>query len=247
MDNSFSYMSALMIGLLGSAHCIGMCGGIVNALGFALSNNLQKASRPSYIVFLYNMGRILSYAVAGAMVGLFGWLVQDMGNLFGLALRLLAGLMLIAMGLYIAGWWRVLVHLENIGGRLWRYLQPIGNKLVPVKHRWQALLLGIIWGWLPCGLVYSALTLAVTMASWQQSAFMMLMFGAGTLPALLISGSLSVRFKYWLQQSVVRGGVGLVLISFGVWTVILPIYHSFPGNSSGHEQNYHQGQYEKIK
>ena len=240
MSNSFSYTSALMIGLLGSVHCIGMCGGIMNALGFALNNNLESTSRPSYIVLFYNFGRILSYSLAGALVGMFGWLLQDMGSLFGLTLRLLAGLMLIAMGMYIAGWWQVLVHLEKIGGKLWRYLQPVGNRLIPVKARWQALLLGIIWGWLPCGLVYSTLALASTTASWQQSALTMLMFGIGTLPAMLLTGSLSHRFKRWLQQSTVRSAVGLVLIAFGIWTVILPLYHVMSGHNHGHSQSEHQ-------
>jgi len=236
MSGSVSYASALMIGLLGSVHCIGMCGGIMNALGFALQNNAKNTPPPTHIVFLYNTGRIMSYSLAGALVGMFGWLLQDMGSLFGVALRVFAGLMLIAMGMYIAGWWRVLVHLEKIGGKVWRYLQPAGNKLIPVTYRWQALLLGFIWGWLPCGLVYSTLVLASTTTSWQQSALTMLIFGIGTLPAMLITGNLSYRFKNWLQQSMVRNTVGLVLIAFGIWTVILPLYHSM----SGHDHSQHQ-------
>ena len=236
MSGSVSYASALMIGLLGSVHCIGMCGGIMNALGFALQNNVENSPCSIHFVLLYNVGRIISYSLAGALVGMFGWLLQDMGSLFGVALRIFAGLMLIAMGMYIAGWWRVLVYLEKIGGKVWRYLQPAGNKLLPVRYRWQALLLGFIWGWLPCGLVYSTLVFASTTTSWQQSALTMLIFGIGTLPAMLITGNLSTRFKNWLQQSMVRNAVGLLLIAFGVWTVILPLYHSV----SGHSQSQHQ-------
>ena len=238
MSDSFSYASALLVGLLGSVHCIGMCGGIMNALGFALQPNVENTTRPAILVLLYNVGRIMSYSLAGALVGIFGWLLQDMGNLFGLALRVLAGLMLIAMGMYVAGWWRVLVHLEKIGGKVWRYLQPVGNKLVPVKYQWQALCLGIIWGWLPCGLVYSTLALASTTASWQQSALTMCIFGIGTLPAMLITRNVSYRFKNWLQQSMVRNAVGLVLIAFGVWTMILPLYHSMLGYKHNQQQQH---------
>ncbi len=222
MDASLSYISAFIIGLLGGAHCIGMCGGLMNALCFAVPQQRSPRQR-NIILLLYNLGRIVSYSIAGALIGSLGWWLQNQGSAIGPVLRIIAGVMLIAMGLYLAGWWRILTHLENLGAHLWKYLQPIGNKLMPVTQPWQALMLGIIWGWLPCGLVYSTLTLAAAEASWQQSALIMASFGAGTLPVMLLTGIFAQHVKAWIQKSSVRRVSAIMIIIFGIWTLATPL------------------------
>ena len=235
INEPLSFTSAFIIGLLGGAHCIGMCGGIMNALSFAIPEQQRSAGQVTSILLLYNVGRIFSYSIAGAIVGLLGGYLQQTGSQVGPALRIVAGLMLIAMGLYLAGWWRGLTYLEKLGGHLWKYLQPIGNRLMPVTGPSQALFLGFLWGWLPCGLVYSALTWSVTAAHWQQSAFIMLCFGLGTLPAMLLTGVFARQVKTWIQKTSVRNIAALFIIGFGMWTIGWVLVN----HGSGHDSSHH--------
>jgi len=234
-----TYSSAFIIGLLGGAHCVGMCGGIMNALSFAIPETSRRTGQVSSTLLLYNVGRIVSYSIAGAVVGLLGGYLQQTGSQVGPALRIIAGLMLIAMGLYLAGWWRGLTYLEKLGGYLWKYLQPIGKRLMPVTRPSQALFLGFVWGWLPCGLVYSALTWSVTATHWQQSAVIMFCFGLGTLPAMLLTGAFSHQVKTWIQKTSVRNIAALFIIGFGVWTIgwVLAHHGSAHGTSLQHTSN----------
>jgi len=224
-DPVITLTSAFIIGLLGGAHCIGMCGGIMNALSFALPEQQRKPRSALPTLLLYNSGRIFSYSVAGALVGGLGMLLQGPIGILGPGLRIFAGLMLIAMGLYLAGWWRGLVHLEKLGGHVWKRLQPLGNRLMPVTRPSQALLLGALWGWLPCGLTYSTLTLAVSTGSWHQAALVMTSFGLGTLPVMLASGVFAHQLKNWIQKKLVRNTAAILVIGFGIWTIASPLSH----------------------
>ena len=231
-----SYTAAFAVGLLGGAHCIGMCGGIMNALSFAIPEQQRARSQVLAMLLLYNAGRIVSYSIAGAIAGLLGGYLQQTGSQAGPVLRILAGLMLVAMGLYLAGWWRGLTRLEILGGYFWKYLQPLGQRLMPVTKPSQVLLLGFIWGWLPCGLVYSALTWSVTASHWQQSALIMLSFGLGTLPALMLTGVFAHQVKIWIQKTSVRNIAALFIIGFGIWTLSWTFYH-LSNHSHSHTQN----------
>jgi len=218
--------TAFSLGFLGGAHCIGMCGGLMSALSFAIPE--RQATRRLLILLTYNLGRILSYAAIGALFGWLGYLSGDHP-----ALRIIAGLLLVAMGLYLANWWHGLRVLEKLGAKAWRFIQPLGKNLMPVRHPGQALLLGAIWGWLPCGLVYSALALASTQADTVQSAATMLFFGLGTLPAVLAGGLLAERVKQLVQNRGLRIVFALAIIAFGLWT----IYMGLP-QSEGHHHHH---------
>jgi len=223
-DPVITITSAFVIGLLGGVHCAGMCGGIMNALCFAMPKHPQSKTRISLTLILYNLGRVFSYSLAGAMVGGIGMLLQGPSGILGAELRIFAGLMMIAMGLYLAGWWRGLAHLESLGNHVvWRHVQPVTNKLMPVNKAWQALVLGMLWGWLPCGLVYSTLTLAGAAGHWQQSALIMASFGLGTVPVMLLTGAFATQFKAWVQKTAVRNIAALLIIAFGVWTISPPL------------------------
>ncbi len=237
-DPVITIASAFIIGLLGGVHCVGMCGGIMNALCFAMPKQQQSKARTSLTLILYNLGRVFSYSMAGAMIGGLGMLLQGPAGVLGPGLRIFAGLMMIAMGLYLAGWWRGLVHLESFGNHvLWRHVQPITNKLMPVTKSWQALLLGLLWGWLPCGLVYSTLTLAGAVGHWQQSALIMASFGLGTVPVMLLTGAFASQFKTWIQKTAVRNIAALLVIAFGIWTAAPPLIHL----SGGHNHQQESG------
>ncbi|MBQ0721402.1 MAG: sulfite exporter TauE/SafE family protein [Gammaproteobacteria bacterium] len=207
------------IGLLGAGHCFAMCGGIASALGFASEKGSSR-----YIV-AYNLGRVLSYACAGGAVASLGY---ASANYLALAplLRGIAGLLLIAMGLTMAGWWRGLSYLERAGSVLWRRLQPLGQRLLPVRSVRSAILLGLVWGWLPCGLVYTALAYAATAQTPLLGMAQMAAFGCGTLPAVLLGGLSLGRLGELLRSHNFRLVFALLLMAYGLWT-LLPVVLSY--------------------
>jgi sulfite exporter TauE/SafE len=209
-----SLISAFLVGLLGGGHCVGMCGGIVGAVSLSLPG--QKP-RPSFQL-AYNAGRIASYTLAGALAGLLGASSLFLQHLLPIekGLYLVASLMLVALGLYLAGWWRGVLVLEKAGGLLWKRLQPLSRHLLPVRNVRQGFALGMVWGWLPCGLVYSVLVAALATGSAWNGAALMLAFGLGTLPTLLAMGLAAVRLKSFLQTAWVRQASGLLVLVFGV-------------------------------
>ncbi|EJN38401.1 hypothetical protein PMI38_02130 [Pseudomonas sp. GM84] len=218
--------SALILGLLGGGHCLGMCGGLMGALTLAIPP--EQRARRAQLLLAYNLGRILSYACAGLLLGLAGWAVAS--SPAALALRVVAALLLIAMGLYLAGWWSGLTRIEVLGRGLWRHIQPVASRLLPVSSLPRALLLGALWGWLPCGLVYSTLLWAASQGNAGYSAALMLAFGLGTWPVLLATGLAAERVNIVLRRRSVRMAGGLLVILFGIWTLPGPHQHWLMGH-----------------
>ncbi|MDP1607527.1 MAG: sulfite exporter TauE/SafE family protein [Rhodocyclaceae bacterium] len=209
MDNAF--LALFIVGLLGGGHCAGMCGGIVGAL--SLQAPQGRASVTLHLA--YNGGRIASYALAGLLAGLLG---QVVGNLMPMqhGLYLFASLMLIALGLYLLGMTQLLAPVERGGQALWKRIQPLTRRFLPVQGVAQALPLGLLWGWLPCGLVYSALATALASGSAGQGALLMLAFGLGTLPNLLLAGLLLARFRRFAQARATRVVSGVLVLTYGI-------------------------------
>ena len=207
-------LSAFIVGLLGGVHCAGMCGGIVGALSFGLPDSGRRWS----ILIAYNIGRISSYTVAGALMGALGFYfsgllpVQTAQRL----LLTLAGLFLILLGLYLAGWWNALSRVERFGGLLWRRIEPLGRGLLPVRSVRQGFALGLLWGWLPCGLVYSALVWTVAAGGALEGASLMFAFGLGTLPNLLLMGVAAAQLHRWVRNPAIRAIAGALVILFGL-------------------------------
>lgn len=211
------FLTALALGLLGGGHCIGMCGGLMGALTLAIPAEQRRGWTLWRVLLGYNLGRIASYSLAGALLGSLGWLIQDLG--LGQGLRVVAGLLMIAMGLYLANWWAGLTRIERLGRGLWKHIEPRARKLLPVTRLPQAILLGSLWGWLPCGLVYSTLVWASSQGDAALSAGLMATFGLGTLPTLLATGLLANRMMALLRKRLVRITAGLLIILFGIWTI----------------------------
>ncbi|MEW6513195.1 MAG: sulfite exporter TauE/SafE family protein [Pseudomonadota bacterium] len=209
MENGL--LALFIVGLLGGGHCAGMCGGIVGAL----SLQSPQGGAAVLVHLAYNFGRIGSYVLAGLLAGLLG---QAAGNLLALqnVLYLVASLMLIAMGLYLLGITQFLAPLERGGQALWQCIQPLTKRFLPVRGVAQALPLGLLWGWLPCGLVYSALTTALASGSAGKGALLMLAFGLGTLPNLLLAGLLLARFRRFAQARATRVVSGLLVLAYGI-------------------------------
>ncbi|WP_308368240.1 MULTISPECIES: sulfite exporter TauE/SafE family protein [unclassified Microbulbifer] len=224
--------AALAIGFLGSSHCIGMCGGIAGALGMAVPGR-----RPAWSQLIgYSAGRLGSYALMGALAGALGAaILPALGPL-----RLVAGLMLVAMALYIAGIWRGLVWLERGGAYLWRYLQPLSAKLLPVRSAGSAVALGSLWGWLPCGLVYSALTFALAQGGSLRAALAMLAFGLGTVPAMLATGAAAAKVRSFVRRPAVRLLFAGLILLFGLWTLWGAVGHGAHGASAEADSVHHE-------
>jgi hypothetical protein len=221
MTAELSIAAAFMIGLLGSTHCVGMCGGIVGALTMGLPDAVRQSPlRLLPYLLTYNAGRLASYSLAGLIVGL---LTATAGNLFQMQFPiggLVGGVFMIALGIYIAGWYPTLQSLEKLGGKFWKQIEPFGRKLMPVKTLPQAMGLGFLWGWLPCGLVYSTLAWSATAASAAQSALLMFAFGLGTLPMLLTMGGLAHKLQRITQMKSTRYIAGILLVAFGVMILV---------------------------
>lgn len=206
------FLALFLVGLLGGTHCVGMCGGIVGAL------SMGAQARWS-MLFAYNTGRILSYGAAGAIAGALG--AASLGLEGQVPIRLilyfLANLMLVALGFYLLGVTRTLAFTERAGQHLWRRIQPLTKRFLPARTVGQAFPLGLLWGWLPCGLVYSALASSLTAGSAGRGALMMLAFGLGTLPNLLLAGILLARLNEFVRRPAVRMFSGLLVLGFGIY------------------------------
>ncbi len=210
-----SYFAAFAMGLFSSIHCIGMCGSIIGTLTLSLKPEIRnkKSTLFSYVLN-YNLGRICSYTVAGLLVGFAGTLFTlPFGTEQGhRALQILSAILMTAAGFYIAGWFPRFAYIEKAGSRFWKLIEPFGRRLIPVSTRFQAYLFGMVWGWLPCGLVYAALALAATAGDPFRSAMTMLAFGFGTLPAVIGVGIMTDILTKLSRMKRFKQVVGLLLV-----------------------------------
>ena len=212
-----SLLTALLAGLLGGVHCVGMCGGIVAAFSFR-----ADGSRPPFRLHLaYNLGRVTSYVIFGALAGALGASLKLADFVpMQTALFVLAQAVMILLGLYLAGFNQWVLVFERAGGVLWRKVKPLFQKLLPVNTVPQGVLAGMAWGWLPCGLVYSVLVSALAAGSATSGAALMLAFGLGTLPNLLGMAVFARQIQPFMQNIWVRRAAGLTVAGFGVWGLL---------------------------
>ncbi len=229
------FVAAVLAGLAGSGHCLGMCGGI----GAALAGS-SRGPAP-LTVLLLSTGRVLSYSLAGALAGGGGALLGRGLDLLrlGLGLRVVFGALLVAVGLTLALRWRGLLRIEALGARLWTRVAPALGGLLPPRGPLAALAVGALWGWLPCGLVYSMLALALASGNPGNGALVMAGFGLGTLPALLLAGSTAAGLLRHLRGSGGRRLSGALLAGLGLWTVLGALPHGDPADHHGHVPEQH--------
>lgn len=235
MTESLPLLAAAFItGVLGSAHCFGMCAGIsglfaVNASAASLRSDIPMA-------ITYNLGRVLSYAFLGVVVALLGQAVVDAIPDLAAPVRLVSGLLIIIVGLQVAFGWRVLAPVEKAGARIWNRIAPAARGLLPVTSMPKALGLGLLWGWLPCGLVYSVLLLAATTADALQGGLVMVAFGLGTMPAMIATGVSASRLSAFMSRK--KLGAGLLIVLLGLATLAMPVM-KFSANSDGDSHSQH--------
>jgi sulfite exporter TauE/SafE len=217
---------AFLIGLLSALHCFGMCGGIVGGLTMSLHPDKRQGTISLLQYTLsYNLGRLLSYVLAGIIVGALGQailsIIPDIG---GMLLRPLLMVFVILLGFYIGGWLPRLSLIEKLGQPIWRILQPIGMKYLPVKKVHHAFMFGLIWGWLPCGLVYYALVMAFAQNGIIDSVLFMLFFGLGTLLPMLLAGVLAGKLVAIQKSKNIRKFNALALILIGVIGLLMLLF-----------------------
>lgn len=218
-----SYLVAFAMGLATSLHCIGMCGSIMGTLTLSLSPEVRNnKKRLIPFVFNYNFGRITTYTLAGTIAGVVeSFIPAPFTEINGYrVLQLLSAAIMAGAGLYIAGWLPHFAYVEKIGLLFWRKIEPFGRKLIPVKDQTQAFLFGIVWGWLPCGLVYTALALALTTGDIAKSALTMFSFGLGTLPAVMGIGIMTNALARLSRMQRFKQLVGLFMILLALFAAL---------------------------
>ncbi|MFO6422167.1 sulfite exporter TauE/SafE family protein [Motilimonas sp. KMU-193] len=218
------FYAAFFIGLLGAGHCLGMCGGVASAMTFSVDPKAGK-SQQWLTLLLYNLGRCLSYVFAGALIA--GG-AAALSQLFDvkqalILLRLLAAIMMLLLALYISRLWLGLQSIEKAGQHIWRRIQPIAQFFLPLKHPFYALPLGMVWGWLPCGLVYSSLSWAAVSGSAVNGGLIMAGFALGTLPAMATIGLLSHSIGRVIQSNWFRYSGSALLALYAIHTGYIAI------------------------
>lgn len=228
-------------GLSGAVHCAGMCGGIVGAMTVPARQArltgrviaIQPAVVPSSdasMIFMYNAGRLASYMTAGTMAGAAGGAAKLLGiaSILQASTYWLTNLLLVVVGVSLMGRGRMTSRIERIGLPLWRRVQPAIRRLMPADTCQKQFLLGALWGWVPCGMVYTMLLAAAMSGDSASGAMILLAFGIGTLPALTMLSLAGVRLSRWLRLPWIRTAAGITVILFGVtgmlraWNGILP-------------------------
>lgn len=219
MIEPLSILTAFLLGLSGSGHCLVMCGGIAAGIGSQQSNTLRP--------LLFNLGRIITYSLSGLLVASIGFWLKDQHQWLMYALRTIAGILLILMGLYIARWQLWLTRLEQLGEYIWNPIKPMIAPLMQSRNNVSAIKLGMLWGFLPCGLIYSTLTWVGANQEPIMGGIAMLFFGFGTLPAMLMSSFAAKALLSMMQKKWIKQASGLLLISYGIWTLFSVWQHFF--------------------
>jgi len=224
-----SVFAAFSLGLFGSGHCIAMCGGIACALGMSVEG--ERSSRLNRWACLagYQVGRVASYSVAGAAVAVAALALSAPFERESarVVMHLFQAALLVLLGLYLTGVWRApLAALERLGLGLWNRMTPLRKRLLPVRRPAQALAFGAMWGWLPCGLVYSALALALSTRSAVAGAAAMAAFGLGTMPAMLAATLFGRHLTALSAQDWLRKGFGATMLVVGAAMATLTVVHA---------------------
>jgi sulfite exporter TauE/SafE len=216
-----TFLAAFLLGLLASGHCLLMCGGISGALMLASADSATRRP-PLRLMLALQAGRITSYMTAALLLaGAGAALVQFVdADRVRLALRVLSAAAFALVGFTLLGKARGID--VGIGRAVWRRLAPLSRRLVPARRAHQAFALGVIWGWMPCGLVYSVLLIAWLGMDPLRAAAIMGLFGLGTLPALLAGSFGFARLLQALGRRRPRTATAALLLAMSMLTIAGP-------------------------
>lgn len=219
MNGDITLLTLFLLGFFGGGHCVGMCGGLSSAFALQLPPGLNRAG----LIVLLNLGRISSYVFIGLLVGAIGQIGISLDQTRWLqnGLYFSANLLLLFLGLYLAGISsRLATRIESIGRPVWKRLNPLLNRLLPIQSVPACFGVGMLWGWLPCGLVYSASLYALGSGNALEGGLYMLAFALGTLPNLLAMGLFAAQLKNFLQRKTVRLAAGLLVAAWALWRLV---------------------------
>lgn len=249
-------VAALFMGFFGSPHCLGMCGGLVAA--FSLSMKDVSPSKRRALIATYHFGRLTSYAVLGLVAGLIGTTLLAPLMIGNSMPRILLGLVLVFVGATMLGL-PFLTKLERVGMRFWQFLSPIRQRVFPLNTYPRALAAGLLWGYLPCGLVYGALLIAVVAHDPLSGAALMFVFGLGTIPMLVATHKTVSWLRGQIGRLRLRQFNGAIMVLSGVAVVFAPMImasmhtghgdahsgtqmsHSSPSSMMSNPSDSHQG------
>lgn len=245
-DPPVTITAAFLIGLVSTVHCVGMCGSIMGAMSLSLPAPVRESQwRRLHFVTAYNIGRISSYSLAGLLAGSIGQgLFQETLSSGHMLLQLFGMSIMIAIGLYLAGWLPQLAFVEKAGVPVWNKLEPIGRRLMPVDSSLKALGYGMIWGWLPCGLVYTVLIWTLTTGDALLGALTMFAFGLGTMPTLIAAGFMASGMMRLARSPVTRRIIGVLIILMAGAAIVMQTsgshdHHQHEDHSQHHHHMHH--------
>lgn len=218
MSDQITFVSLFLIGFLGGGHCVGMCGSLSSAFALQLPPHIGRFK----LILLLNLGRIASYTAVGVAAGALGQagILLDQTRMLQGGLFIAAHVLLLLIGLYLAGLSGVVRKIENLGRPLWARINPLLNRLLPIQSVAACFGVGLLWGWLPCGLVYSASLYALGSGGALEGGLYMLAFALGTLPNLLAMGWFAAQLKGILQKRGLRLAAGLSVSAWALWQLV---------------------------
>lgn len=215
---NFSLLTAFIIGLVGNIHCLGMCSGIILLLSLNLSEN-KKNEKLLYQIY-YNTGRIIGYLIINVIAFTLGIIIiKTLGIENTKFLKLISGITLILISTYLISSINLIKKFEQFGSKIWIQIKKITKIIIPVKNPIQAIILGILWANIPCGLVYSTLIWSISSGSIVKSLTLMILFGLGTLPSMLGLGFISTKTKKIVNSKFFKIVSFFILISLGFFNI----------------------------
>lgn len=235
---------AFTIGLSSTGHCIAMCGGISSALSSGIQN--PETSQRILRLIAFHMGRISCYALIGLVAGILLNGVVNVSKTAMIYTHTLALVMVLLSGLYILGVNPLLKKVEEKLAFIWRALQPITAKFIAMENLSQAYAMGFIWGFLPCGMIYSTVLWSSTASHNWQASILMLAFGLGTMPALLLLNFGHQQVVHAFRRYHINKALGLLLIAYALISLLMkfdalnkPHQHTLPHDQSEQQQSCH--------
>lgn len=235
--------AATLLALAGAGHCLGMCGGISLSLSMAVPESSRRGYRLWGWQLLFASGRVCTYVLLGALAGGLGDGVLRVLPAAGPLAWLLAAVLMLMVALMLLGRDVGLARLENAGLWVWRRVQPLTVPLVPVQRASQALRLGLLWGLLPCGLLYTALALSVSTGTALNGAVVMLVFGLVTVPPVA-AGGVATGLLSILRRSGWRRLAALMTLAMAVWLAWQGLagahhHHDHPAPAATESHSHH--------
>ena len=229
------FLAAFSMGLFGSPHCLGMCGGIVTAFGLSMQH--VSDSKKNGLILTYHLGRLISYSLLGLIASVVGVAIFQ-SIMSNSAPRIVLGAVLVLIGLAMLGL-PLFNQLEKFGMRFWQSLAPIRKKVFPIDSFGKALFAGLLWGFLPCGLVYGALMMAIAGNDIATGAALMFVFGLGTMPMLIATQKTVGMLQSSIKNFRLRQINGVIMMLSGLAVIFIPMMMHHNHSHGSHNQSSH--------